>query len=240
MESIISRLPLPMELPSKKMKKIEKKIVIDFLIDRKDFRRFLIIFSFISFIMTFLIIFDLSFDFITTCISLHIINFIITSILFIVIDFIITSILLFNIILIIAFLLFIIYFSESVADVLVRANQLVSTIESMYSGENVLIISPDSDNLSVLQAALSDEDPDASLPKHSRFSFKNGEMRELLTVVKPTELLVTGQTQDEADIMYRKMKALRVGGNRAYLGSASTESWVDLWHLSIDNSRARS
>jgi hypothetical protein len=32
-----------------------------------------------------------------------------------------------------------------VADVLVRSNQLVSSMESMYSGENILIISPDSD-----------------------------------------------------------------------------------------------
>ena len=64
--------------------------------------------------------------------------------------------------------------SESVSDVLVRANQLVSTIESMYSGENVVIIAPDSDNLSILQAALADENPDASLPKHARFAMKNG------------------------------------------------------------------
>ena len=64
--------------------------------------------------------------------------------------------------------------SESVSDVLVRANQLVSTIESMYSGENVVIIAPDSENLSVLQAALADENPDASLPKHARFAMKNG------------------------------------------------------------------
>ena len=52
--------------------------------------------------------------------------------------------------------------------------------------------------LSVLQAASSDENQDLSLPKHSRFAFKNGEMRELLTSVKPTELLVTGQTKSEA------------------------------------------
>lgn len=124
--------------------------------------------------------------------------------------------------------------SDSIADVLVRANQLVSTMESMYSGENIVIISPDSDNLSVLQAALFDDNPDLSLPKHSRFSFKNGEVRELQSLVKPTELLVTGQTQMEADVIYRKMKALRVGGMK--LVNGVEDSWVDLWHLSVDNS----
>jgi hypothetical protein len=32
-----------------------------------------------------------------------------------------------------------------------RSNQLVSTMESMYSGENIVIVSPDSDVLSILQ-----------------------------------------------------------------------------------------
>lgn len=126
--------------------------------------------------------------------------------------------------------------SDSIADVLVRANQLVSTMESMYSGENIVIISPDSDNLSILQAALSDENPDLSLPKHSRFWFKNGEVRELVSTVKPLELLVTGQTQTEADAVYRKMKALRVGGKWSTGGDISSDSWVDLWHLSVDRS----
>ncbi len=40
---------------------------------------------------------------------------------------------------------------ESTADVLVRMQQLLSLLETQYSGANVLVISPDSDNLSVLQ-----------------------------------------------------------------------------------------
>ena len=107
-------------------------------------------------------------------------------------------------------------------------------MESMYSGENIVIISPDSDNLSILQAALFDENPDTSLPKHSRFWFKNGEVRELKSLVKPTELLVTGQTYAEGDAVYRKMKALRVGGKFANNGMTENESWIHLWHLSID------
>lgn len=104
----------------------------------------------------------------------------------------------------------------------------------MYSGENVLIISPDSDNLSVLQAAFSDVNPDVSLPKYARVSFENGEVIELISMVKPIELLVTGQRKQEADIIYRKMKALRVGGSKLYAGS-TPDSGVDLWNLAADN-----
>jgi broad specificity phosphatase PhoE len=124
--------------------------------------------------------------------------------------------------------------SESVTDVLVRANQLVSTIESMYSGENVVILAPDSDNLSVLQAALVDETPDASIAKHARFALANGGVRRLDYVVKPSELLVTGQTQAEADATFRKMKALRVAGEPI---KTEPDTWLDIWKLSVDNSR---
>lgn len=124
--------------------------------------------------------------------------------------------------------------SESVSDVLVRGNQLVSTIESMYSGENVVIVSPDSDNLSVLYAALHDEKPDASLPNHARFSFNNGELRRVEPVVKASTLLVTGQTQEEADVTNRKIRALRVAGTAKVQRSNQPNSWVDLWHSMVD------
>ena len=124
--------------------------------------------------------------------------------------------------------------SESVSDVLVRGNQLVSTIESMYSGENVLIVSPDSDNLSVLQAALSSEDPDETLLHHAQFAFKNGEVRFLHPVVKERQLLVTGQTQSEADKSTRKYRALRLTGASRSV-SRQPRTWRDLWHLSVDS-----
>mmetsp|Transcript_35461 Transcript_35461/g.33641 ORF Transcript_35461/g.33641 Transcript_35461/m.33641 type:complete len:327 (+) Transcript_35461:196-1176(+) len=125
--------------------------------------------------------------------------------------------------------------SDSIATVLMRTNQLVSTMESMYSGENIVIVSPDSDNLSILQAALDSDNPDLSLPKHSRFAFKNGEIRKLYTLVKPSELLVTGQTQAEADIMYRKMKAARIKGAKMLITPADQKGdWMDLWHLSVN------
>lgn len=123
--------------------------------------------------------------------------------------------------------------SESVSDVLVRGNQLVSTIESMYSGENVVIVSPDSDVLSVLYAALDDPDPDAMLPLHAQFRFRNGEVRKLEPLVKPSELLVTGQTQSEADVTSRRMKAMRVAGTSKY-AKTTPDTWFDLWHMSAD------
>lgn len=41
--------------------------------------------------------------------------------------------------------------NESVNDVLVRVRQLMSILETQYQGDQVVIVSPDSDNLSVLQ-----------------------------------------------------------------------------------------
>ena len=48
--------------------------------------------------------------------------------------------------------------NESVADVFTRVRQLMSILETQYFGDNVVIVSPDSDNLSVLQAALTGVD----------------------------------------------------------------------------------
>jgi hypothetical protein len=41
--------------------------------------------------------------------------------------------------------------NESVQDVLVRVRQLMSILETQYQGDQVVIVSPDSDNLSILQ-----------------------------------------------------------------------------------------
>lgn len=65
--------------------------------------------------------------------------------------------------------------NNSSADVLVRGRQLLSLLETQYIGGTVLIISPDSDNLSVLQAAVLGVD----LRAHHRFSFAPGEVRRL-------------------------------------------------------------
>ena len=44
--------------------------------------------------------------------------------------------------------------NESVSDVFVRVTQLMSILETQYSGDTVIIVSPDSDNLTILQAGL--------------------------------------------------------------------------------------
>ncbi|RWR94883.1 Phosphoglycerate mutase family protein isoform 1 [Cinnamomum micranthum f. kanehirae] len=63
--------------------------------------------------------------------------------------------------------------NESVADVFVRVTQLMSVIETQYSGDTVIIVSPDSDNLTVLQAGLVGLD----LRRHTDLSFSPGEIR---------------------------------------------------------------
>lgn len=44
--------------------------------------------------------------------------------------------------------------NESVSDVFVRVTQLMSILETQYSGDTIIIVSPDSDNLTILQAGL--------------------------------------------------------------------------------------
>lgn len=63
--------------------------------------------------------------------------------------------------------------NESVADVFVRVTQLMSILETQYSEDTVVIVSPDSDNLTVLQAGLIGLD----LRRHSELSFGPGEVR---------------------------------------------------------------
>ncbi|KAF5730082.1 hypothetical protein HS088_TW20G00458 [Tripterygium wilfordii] len=63
--------------------------------------------------------------------------------------------------------------NESVADVFVRVTQLMSILETQYSEDTVIIVSPDSDNLSILQAGLIGLD----LRRHRDLSFAPGEFR---------------------------------------------------------------
>lgn len=44
--------------------------------------------------------------------------------------------------------------NESVSDVFVRVIQLMSILETQYSADTVIIVSPDSDNLTILQAGI--------------------------------------------------------------------------------------
>ncbi|KAG2445325.1 hypothetical protein HYH02_008791 [Chlamydomonas schloesseri] len=64
---------------------------------------------------------------------------------------------------------------ESVNDVLVRMRQVLSITETQYFGDDILLIAPDSDCLSVLQAAVLGVD----LRQHRRYAFRPGEVRPL-------------------------------------------------------------
>ena len=65
--------------------------------------------------------------------------------------------------------------NESIEDVATRSRELLSLLETQYRGSQILIISPDSDNLSVLQASVLGVD----LRNHGLFKFEAGEVREL-------------------------------------------------------------
>ena len=130
--------------------------------------------------------------------------------------------------------------SDSVNNVLVRIRQLISTIEGMYSGENVVVISPDSEILSILEAALHDGIPDKTLLTHFKYAYKNGEYRLLQPFVQPVDpiLVTTGQTQNDIDKSNRKMKAALVAGSgrKPTLDDDNiVKDWYDLWHISVDN-----
>lgn len=65
--------------------------------------------------------------------------------------------------------------NESATEVLVRGRELLSLLETQFFGETVLIISPDSDNLSILQAGVLGID----LRGHKNFELLPGRVRQL-------------------------------------------------------------
>lgn len=65
--------------------------------------------------------------------------------------------------------------NESATEVLVRGRELLSLLETQYFGENVLLISPDSDNLSILQAGVLGVD----LRGHGKYALGPGEVRKM-------------------------------------------------------------
>jgi len=60
----------------------------------------------------------------------------------------------------------------------------------------------------------------------------------LLPYVEISNLLVTGQTQQEADVNNRKMRSLRVSGSTTKSNKSmqnnDNNSWFDLWYEVID------
>eukprot|EP00850_Spirogloea_muscicola_P013509 SM000092S24477 [mRNA] locus=s92:159386:159974:+ [translate_table: standard] len=63
---------------------------------------------------------------------------------------------------------------ESVNDMLVRVTQLMSILETQYYSDTVVIVAPGSDNLLVVQAALTG----LELRNHASLAFAPGEVRK--------------------------------------------------------------
>lgn len=63
--------------------------------------------------------------------------------------------------------------NDSSDDVFVRVRQLLSKLETQYFGENIVILSPDSDPLSVLQTVLMGQE----LTEHHKHEYQPGEVR---------------------------------------------------------------
>lgn len=69
--------------------------------------------------------------------------------------------------------------NDSTEDVFVRVRQLLSKLETQYFGEDIIILSPDSDPLSVLQTVLMGQD----LREHHANEFLPGEVRYVSELV---------------------------------------------------------
>eukprot|EP00873_Tetraselmis_striata_P036981 jgi/Tetstr1/457245/TSEL_004174.t2 len=116
--------------------------------------------------------------------------------------------------------------NESVYDVLVRMRQLLSVTETQYYGETVIIISPDSDCLSILQAATMGAD----LRQHRQFAQKPG---ETLRSSCPAILYLAVAPVDRAASMTatRHVNIVVVGdpgvGKTSLILAAATEAFPD-------------
>lgn len=75
--------------------------------------------------------------------------------------------------------------NESALDVLIRVRQLLSVLETQYTGQDVIIVSPDSENLSVLQTAVLGEETGL----HWQRAFSPGEVRRLQLAESEPELI---------------------------------------------------
>lgn len=69
--------------------------------------------------------------------------------------------------------------NDSAQDVFVRVRQLLSKLETQYFGADIVVIAPDSDALSIWQAAVSGID----LRAHNSLAFRPGEVRRVEELV---------------------------------------------------------
>lgn len=73
--------------------------------------------------------------------------------------------------------------NESIQDVMIRGRELLSLLETQFTGETVVLVSPDADNLAILQAAVAGVD----LRSHHQFHLAPGDVRVLELSSKPNE-----------------------------------------------------
>lgn len=69
--------------------------------------------------------------------------------------------------------------NDSTEDVFVRVRQLLSKLETQYQGDDIVILSPDSDPLSILQAAMTGVDMRA----HHDHEYLPGEVRRVKELI---------------------------------------------------------
>lgn len=91
--------------------------------------------------------------------------------------------------------------NDSAQDVFVRITQLISKLETQYIAESIIIVAPDSDNLSVWQAAVTGR----SLTEHPSMRFDIGEVRRVREVVVDAYDQVVEPPQCET--IFKPMKA---------------------------------
>uniref|UniRef100_A0A0G4GLS3 Uncharacterized protein n=1 Tax=Chromera velia CCMP2878 TaxID=1169474 RepID=A0A0G4GLS3_9ALVE len=96
---------------------------------------------------------------------------------------------------------------ESVIDVMVRARQLLSIINTQIQGADVLIISPDSDMLSITEAMLRG-DGEQSLKQHAQYAYTPGEVREISFISskgKKRSFLPAGSSDPDEGRLYKRL-----------------------------------
>lgn len=91
--------------------------------------------------------------------------------------------------------------NDSAQDVFVRITQLISKLETQYNTENIIVIAPDSDNLSIWQAAVTG----SRLTEHPGMRFDIGEVRRVREVVVDAYDQVVEQPVCET--IFKPMKA---------------------------------
>eukprot|EP00470_Lotharella_oceanica_P017227 CAMPEP_0170186944 /NCGR_PEP_ID=MMETSP0040_2-20121228/40515_1 /TAXON_ID=641309 /ORGANISM="Lotharella oceanica, Strain CCMP622" /LENGTH=341 /DNA_ID=CAMNT_0010433831 /DNA_START=11 /DNA_END=1036 /DNA_ORIENTATION=+ len=100
--------------------------------------------------------------------------------------------------------------NESVNDVFIRVRQALSITETQYSGRTVVFIAPDSDCLSILEAAMRSPSEAGflnSLANHARFAYAPGEVREVGIGPLPSEMDPDSETKPKRKVTEDDVRA---------------------------------